>query len=108
MESSPTQLIPNRAQTLEVLRLMGKNRPMLMLCGEDDGYGTRWLLDGQEVLPGIAKYLMHAGLIAEAGATEFGARRLRLTDSGARALANGVLWWQGLGFLQRLKITILG
>lgn len=91
MEPSPATLIPNRAQTLEVLRLIGKNRPMLMLCGEEDGYGARWLLDGQEVLPGIAKYLMRAGLIGDAGATEFGARRLTLTDSGERALANGVL-----------------
>ena len=70
MNFSPTGLIPNRAQTLEILRLMGRHRPLLMLLGDDDGYGTRWLLDGQEVPPGIAKYLMQAGLVADAGATE--------------------------------------
>ena len=108
MNFSPTGLIPNRAQTLEILRLMGRHRPLLMLLGDDDGYGTRWLLDGEQVLPGIAKYLMEGGFIADSGATEFGARKLALTESGKRFRDNGVIWWKSLGFLQRLKITILG
>ncbi len=108
MDSSPNHLIPNRAQTLEVLRLMGQCRPILMLPGDEDGYGTRWLLDGEQVLPGIAKYLMEGGYIADSGATEFGARKLALTESGKRFRDNGVIWWKSLGFLQRLKITILG
>lgn len=108
MNSSPTTPIPNRAQTLEVLRLMGAYRPILMLPGDDDGYGTRWVLDGQQVQPGIAKYLMKAGFLADTGATEFGARELALTESGKRFRENGVLWWQSLGFLERLTITILG
>ena len=108
MDSSSTSLIPSRAQTLEVLRLMGAHRPMLMLPGDDDGFGARWLLDGQQVPPGIAKYLMDAGFIADVGATEFGARRLKLTDSGNRLRENGVHWWKSLSFLERLKITIFG
>lgn len=108
MTSSPTSRIPNRAQTLEVLRLMGAYRPILMLPGDDDGYGTRWVLDGQQVQPEIAKYLMKAGFLADTGATEFGARTLTLTESGNRFRENGVLWWQSLGFLERLTITILG
>jgi len=105
---SPTGLIPNRAQTLEILRLMGRHRPLLMLLGDDDGYGTRWLLDGQEVPPGIAKYLMQAGLVADAGATGFGVRRLALTDSGNRVRENGETWWKSLGFIERLRVWILG
>jgi hypothetical protein len=77
MDSSPSTLIPDRAQTLAVLRLMGSYQPILMLPGEDDGYGARWVLDGHEVQPGIAKYLMAAGFIAETGATEFRAASLR-------------------------------
>lgn len=108
MDTSPTTLIPNRAQTLDVLRLMGPHRPILMLPAADDGYGTLWVLDGQQVLPGIAKYLMESGFVAENGATEFGARILELTDSGNRFRDNGILWWKSLGFMERLKITIFG
>ena len=81
---------------------------MLMLLGDGDGFGTRWVLDGQEVPPGIAKYLMDAGFIADGGATEFAVRKLTLTDSGYRFRENGVLWWSSLGFLERLRITIFG
>jgi hypothetical protein len=102
------QSIPSRAQTLDVLRHMGTYRPILMLPGHDDGYGTRWVIDGQQVQPGIAKYLMEAGYVADSGATEFGARRLMLTDSGDRFRANGMRWWQSLGFLERLRIRFLG
>ena len=108
MDTSPTTLIPNRAQTLDVLRLMGTHRPLLMLPAADDGFGTRWVIDGQQVPPGIAKYLMGAGFVADTGATEFGARMLALTDSGQRFRENGVLWWKSLGFLERLKITLFG
>lgn len=108
MNASPTHLIPDRAQTLVVLRLLRQHRPMLMLKGDDDGYGSRWLLDGQQVQPVIAKYLMDAGFIADTGATELGARKLALTESGTRLLENGQLWWESLGLLQRLKIMILG
>ena len=108
MGPTPASLIPSRAQTLEVLRLMGAHRPMLMLPGDVDGFGSRWLLDGQQVPPAIATYLMNTDLVADIGATEFGARRLTLTDSGKRLLENGVHWWNSLSFLERLKITIFG
>ena len=108
MDALASPPIPSRAQTLEVMRLMGRQRPMLMLLGDGDGFGTRWVLDGQEVPPGIAKYLMDAGFIADSGATEFAVRRLTLTDSGYRFRENGVLWWSSLGFLERLRITIFG
>jgi hypothetical protein len=100
--------IPSRAQTLEILRLMGNYRPLLMLPGDDDGYGARWLLDGQQVEPGIAKYLIDAGLVADDGATETGARRLMLTDAGRRLRDSGLRWWARLGFLQRMKVMLFG
>ena len=105
---SPTRLIPCRAQTLDVLRHMGTYRPMLMLRGSDDGYGTRWLLDGMQVQPGIAMYLMSGDFIVDSGATEFGARKLTLTESGKRLRDNGVIWWESLGYLERLRVTIFG
>lgn len=100
--------IPNRAMTLEVLRHMGTYRPLLMLPGYHDGYGTRWSVDGQQIHPGIAKYLMEGGYVADQGATEFGARRLMLTDAGKRFRANGIRWWQSLGFLERISVRFFG
>ena len=107
-DTSTSHAIPSRAQTLDVLRLMGTSLPILMLQGDDDGFGTRWLLDGQQVEPGIARYLMDEGFIAENGATEFGARRLTLTDAGLQFRANGVRWWRSLGLLERLSVWFLG
>lgn len=100
--------VPNRAQTLDVLRHMGAYRPILMLPGYSDGYGTRWMIDGQQIPPGIAKYLMGAGYVADTGETETGARRLMLTDSGKRLRTNGIRWWQSLGFLERLRVRFFG
>jgi hypothetical protein len=108
MDASGNTPIPNRAETLKVLRLMGDYQPMLMLGGEADGYGARWTLDGQEVPPAIAGYLMNTGYIVEAGKTEMGARKLALTEAGAQFRTDGLLWWSGLGILGKLKITILG
>lgn len=108
MGSPLRKSIPNRAQTLEVLRLMGAYRPLLMLPGDDDGYGSRWLLDGQQVLPGIAKFLIDAGYLVDAGVTEFGARQLALSDSGKRFRDDGVRWWSGLSRLQRLWVIVVG
>jgi hypothetical protein len=100
--------IPDRAETLQVLRLMGGTAPMLMLAGDTDGYGARWILDGQQVQPAIATYLMKAGFLIDSGATEMGARKLALTDSGTRFRKEGLLWWSSLGFLEKLKIRFLG
>ena len=107
MSSSPSP-IPNRVETLRVLRLMGDYEPLLMLAGSDDGYGTRWTLGGQQVQPAIARYLMEAGFVAEGGKNQFGARKLALTADGIRFRDNGVRWWVGLSFLQKLKVTIFG
>lgn len=101
-------LIPNRAETLKVLRLMGDYQPILMLGGEADGYGARWTLDGSEIPPAIAGYLMKSGFVIDAGATQMGARKLVLTEAGVKFRADGLLWWAGLGFLGKLKATILG
>ncbi len=107
--AAPSKLfIPNRADTLKVLRLMGDHRPILMLKGSDDDYGTRWVLDGQQVQPAIARYLMEAQFVAENGATEFGARRLLLTPIGIEFRDKGLTWWAGLSFFQRLLITLFG
>lgn len=101
-------MIPNRAETLKVLRLMGEHAPILMLTGSEDGYGTRWTLHGMQVQPAIARYLMDAGFIAESGRTEFGARKLVLTETGTRFRGVGVRWWSGLGVLQKLKVMLFG
>ena len=107
MSSSPSP-IPNRVETLRVLRLMGDYEPLLMLAGSDDGYGTRWTLGGQQVQPAIARYLMEAGFIAENGKTQFGARRLALTADGVRFRERGMAWWASLSFVEKLKVTVLG
>lgn len=108
MTSTSSRAIPFRAQTLDVLRLMGNFRPLLMLPGDDDGYGARWLLDGAQVLPGIAKYLIDGGFVAPTGTTGFGARELTLTAAGRRLRDNGLRWWSGLSLLQRCWVIVLG
>jgi hypothetical protein len=108
MSSGPKNFIPNRAETLKVLRLMGTHRPLLMLTGADDGYGTRWTLDGQQVQPAIAQYLMAEGFLVETGRTEFGARQLNLSAKGNEFRDKGFAWWSSLGWLQRIKVMILG
>ena len=108
MPSSPSSAIPNRVETLRVLRLMGDYEPLLMLVGSDDGYGTRWTLGGQQVQPAIARYLMETGFIAENGRTQFGARTLALTADGMRFRERGILWWNELSLFQKLKATLLG
>jgi hypothetical protein len=108
MDAPGNARIPNRAETLKVLRLMGDYRPMLMLRGASDGYGSRWTIDGQQIEPAIAGYLMKSGFIADSGATEMGARKLTLTESGVRFRTDGLAWWDGLGLLEKLKIVVLG
>ena len=108
MSASPTSFIPNRAETLKLLRLMGSHQPILMLSGAEDGYGTRWILDGQQVQPAIARFLMGEGFIAEVGRTEFGAKKLTLTPSGTHFRDNGFRWWASLSFSERLKIIVFG
>lgn len=108
MNTPATPSIPNPAETLKVLRFMGNHEPILMLTGSDDGFGTRWTLHGMQVQPAIARYLMDAGFLAENGKTEFGARKLALTETGTRFREEGVRWWAGLGMLQKLKITLFG
>lgn len=100
--------IPQRAETLQVLRLMGPFEPMLMLSGDDEGYGSRWTLSGQQVQPAIARFLMDSGFIADSGKTEFGAIKLALTEKGCEFREKGLAWWGELNFLEKLKITLLG
>ena len=100
--------IPSRAETLKVLRLMGDYEPILMLTGCDDGYGTRWTLDGQQVQPAIARYLMESGFVVEDGKTHFGARKLALTPDGMRFRDKGMRWWAELSFFEKLKVMIFG
>lgn len=101
-------LIPLRAETLQVLRLLGPFEPILMLKGDEDGYGSRWILSGQEIQPVIACFLMDSGFIAAAGKTELGAIKLTLTEQGSEFRQKGQAWWEGLNFLQKLKVTLLG
>ena len=108
MDAPGNARIPNRAETLKVLRLMGDYRPMLMLRGASDGYGSRWTIDGQQIQPAIATYLMKSSFIADSGATEMGARTLTLTESGTRFRTDGLAWWARLGPLEKLKIVVFG
>jgi hypothetical protein len=100
--------IPNRADTLKVLALMGKHAPILMLRGDDDGFGTRWTLHGAQVQPAIAQFLMQEKHVVDSGTTEMGARILALTESGAEFRQSGQNWWDSLSFLQRLQVRIFG
>lgn len=100
--------MPNRAETLKVLRLMGDYQPILMLRGDTDGYGARWIIDGQQIQPAIAGYLMKSDFIADSGATEMGARKLTLTEAGIRFRTDGLAWWAGLGLFEKLKVVVLG
>ncbi|MBS1145166.1 MAG: hypothetical protein H6R14_2572 [Proteobacteria bacterium] len=100
--------IPQRAETLQILRLMGSFEPILMLTGDDEGYGSRWTLSGQQVQPAIARFLMDCGFIADAGKTEFGAIKLMLTEKGKEFREKGLAWWAELNFLEKLKITVFG
>ena len=108
MDSSELTPIPNRAETLKVLQLMGNYAPILMLGDDAEGYGTRWTIDGHPVQPPIANYLMQSGYVADSGTTELGARKLALTESGAEFRKDGVLWWNGLSLFQKLKVRICG
>jgi hypothetical protein len=103
-----SNIIPQRAETLQVLRLMGPFEPMLMLSGDEEGYGSRWTLSGQQVQPAIARFLMDSGFIADSGKTEFGAIKLALTEKGREFREKGLTWWAELNFLEKLKITLLG
>ena len=100
--------IPSRAETLKVLRFMGNYAPILMLGDDPDGYGTRWTIDGHPVQPAIARYLMESELVADSGATELGARKLALTESGIEFRKDGLLWWNGLSLFQKLQVLIRG
>ena len=100
--------VPLRAETLQILRLMGKFEPILMLGGDDFGAGTRWTLSGQEIQPAIVRFLMDSGFIVNAGKTELGAIKLALTEKGQQFREDGLSWWDGLNFLQKLKITLFG
>ena len=99
--------IPHRAETLQVLRLI-INEPILMLSGDDEGYGSRWTIGGQQVQPAIARDLMESGFVAEIGKTEFGARKLALTTTGNQFREKGLNWWSGLSLLQKMRVTLLG
>lgn len=101
------EAIPHRAETLQVLRFIA-SEPILMLSGDDEGYGSRWTLGGQQIQPAIARYLMESGFIAETGRTEFGARKLPLTPSGDLFREKGLVWWSGLSLLQKIRVTLLG
>lgn len=100
--------VPLRAQTLQILRLMGDFEPILMLTGDDDGYGSRWTLSGQQVQPGIARFLMESGFIADSGKTEFGAIKLALTEKGNTFRKNGLTWWGELNVIQKITVVIFG
>lgn len=108
MASSEQAPIPNQAETLNVLQLMGNYAPILMLGNDAEGYGTRWTIDGHPVQPPIAKYLMQSGFVADAGKTELGAKKLALTESGVEFRREGLLWWNSLSLFQKLKVRLLG
>jgi hypothetical protein len=102
-------IIPRRAETLEILRLMGQYAPILMISGDDkDGVGARWTIHGQPIQPGIARYLMGTNYIVDDGVTELGARKFAITPAGVEFREAGIRWWESLGFFERLKIKFFG
>jgi hypothetical protein len=108
MDASANADIPSRAETLKLLRLMGAHAPMLMLRGEDNGFGCRWTLHGMQVQPAIADWLMKKGYLTDEGPTEMGARRLGLTAEGIAFRDDGLRWWAQLGPLGRLRVILFG
>ncbi len=104
----PNANIPSRAETLQILCLINAGEPLLMLSGAEDGYGSRWTLSGEQVQPAIARYLMEAELVTEIGQTEFGARQLVLSATGCELRERGIRWWASLGWLEKLRIKLLG
>jgi hypothetical protein len=108
MDKNGDSRIPSRAETLKILRLMGLHAPIMMLRGEDNGFGCRWTLHGTQVQPAIAGWLMEQGYLADTGATEMGARRLILTPAGIEFRRQGLDWWARLGVFGRLKVMVLG
>jgi hypothetical protein len=103
-----TATVPLRAETLQVLRLISDFEPLLLLRGDDDGYGSRWTLSGQQVQPAIAQFLMEFGFVADIGKTEFGAIKLALTEKGSEFREKGIVWWARLSFLEKMKIRVFG
>lgn len=108
MNTTATTEIPHRPETLQVLRLMGNFQPIFMLGAAADDIGTRWLVHGQQVQPSIASYLMRAGFVSECGTTELGARKLALTNAGARFRECGERWWSSLSLAERLLARVFG
>lgn len=100
-------MIPNRPAVLNVLRRMDR-QPILMLGSDEHDYGARWTLDGQEIEPAIARYLMEEGYVAAMGVTDMGARIFGLTPSGRAFRQDGIVWWSGLRLLQKLKAILSG
>ena len=87
---------------------MADHEPVLMLGDDENGYGTRWTICGQQVEPAIARFLMSQCYICESGVTDFGARRLDLTDSGQEFRQEGLKWWASLNILQKIKAAVFG
>ncbi|MBI5110053.1 MAG: hypothetical protein HZA62_15055 [Rhodocyclales bacterium] len=108
MEHKADSAIPSRAETLKLLQLMGRYAPMLMLCGDDKGFGCRWTLHGMQVQPAIAGWLMEQGYLVDEGATEMGARRLVLSAAGIAFRDDGLRWWARLGPLGKLRVILFG
>lgn len=102
-----SSVIPSQAQTLQIVRALDAE-PMLMLPGDADGYGARWMISGQEIPPAIACFLMDSGYLAETGKTELGARILTLTEAGNQFREKGLAWWSTLSWFEKLKITLFG
>lgn len=100
--------IPQRADTLRIMQLISPAEPILMLKGGSDDYGTRWTLSGQQIEPSIVRFLQDHAYLMESGKTEFGALRLCLSPAGVRFRDEGIVWWQSLGWWQRLKVVLLG
>jgi hypothetical protein len=108
MSDQSITTIPARAQTLTVLRYMSPREPILMLPGEEDGYGTRWDAEWSAG-PTCHRAVPHGrGLIAETGRTELGARKLTLTTAGLRVREDGIHWWSGLSLSEKLRVIIFG
>jgi len=108
VDYSECNIVPDRARMLNTLGYLGRYRPMLLLPGSDDDYGSRCTLDGHPVQPVIAEFLIKHEFVADVGNTDFGARILTLTNAGIEFREKGKQWWGNLSLIQRINIYIVG
>ena len=84
MAPASPRAIPNRAQTLDVLRLMGRYRPLLMLPGDESPLTEAWEI--QDRLDDLIELIIDGGYCGTTPTTE-----IRPPTSAPLRMPQGVL-----------------